>query len=269
MKNLLIKELRLSTIPLTYIFLTFALMTFIPGYPILCGAFFFCLGLFQSYQSSREANDILYSVLLPVAKRDVVKAKYLVAAVLEMAMFVLCAVCTIIRMAFLSDAGVYEANALMAANLVYLAFILLIFAAFNFFFIGGFFKTAYGVGKPFIVFIVVIICLFLSIVFSFCFLFLVLYNISFKNHERIFLINQYHRWNCLRCKSNFLLRCRLSGRIALCFYVSCKRYIVKHTSGQSLSLHFIWIIRWIHSFILPMLHRYQSNNLAFQTCSIP
>ena len=155
MKNLLIKELRLSTIPLTYIFLTFALMTFIPGYPILCGAFFFCLGLFQSYQSSREANDILYSVLLPVAKRDVVKAKYLAAAVLEMAMFVLCAVCTIIRMTFLSDAGVYEANALMAANLVYLAFILLIFAAFNFFFIGGFFKTAYGVGKPFIVFIVV------------------------------------------------------------------------------------------------------------------
>lgn len=155
MKNLLIKELRLSTIPLTYIFLCFALMTFIPGYPILCGAFFFCLGLFQSYQSSREANDILYSVLLPVAKRDVVKAKYLAAAVLEMAMFVLCAVCTIIRMAFLSDAGVYEANALMAANLVYLAFILLIFAAFNFFFIGGFFKTAYGVGKPFIVFIVV------------------------------------------------------------------------------------------------------------------
>lgn len=155
MKNLLIKELRLSTMPLTYIFLCFALMTFIPGYPILCGAFFFCLGMFQSYQASREANDIMYSVLLPVAKRDVVKAKYLAAAVLQIAMFVLCAVCTVIRMVFLSGAGVYEANALMAANLVYLAFILVIFAAFNFIFIGGFFKTAYGVGKPFIVFIIV------------------------------------------------------------------------------------------------------------------
>jgi len=155
MKNLLIKELRLSTIPLTYIFLTFALMTFIPGYPILCGAFFFCLGIFQSYQSSREANDILYSVLLPVSKRGVVKGKYLAAVVLQMVAFLLCAACTIVRMVLLSDAAVYKANALMAANLVYLAFILLIFAAFNFFFIGGFFKTAYGVGKPFIVFIVV------------------------------------------------------------------------------------------------------------------
>ena len=155
MKNLLIKELRLSTIPLAYIFLTFALMTFIPGYPILCGAFFFCLGIFQSYQSSREANDILYSVLLPVSKRDVVKGKYLTAAILQMVMFALCAICTIIRMVFMSDTDVYETNALMAANLVYLAFVLLIFAAFNIIFIGGFFKTAYGVGKPFILFIIV------------------------------------------------------------------------------------------------------------------
>lgn len=155
MKNLLIKELRLSTIPLTYIFLAFALMTFIPGYPILCGAFFFCLGVFQSYQNSREANDILYSVLLPVSKRDVVKGKYLAAVVLQMVMFALCAICTIIRMVFMSDADVYETNALMAANLVYLAFVLLIFAAFNIIFIGGFFKTAYGVGKPFILFIIV------------------------------------------------------------------------------------------------------------------
>jgi len=155
MKNLLIKELRLSTIPLAYIFLTFALMTFIPGYPILCGAFFFCLGIFQSYQSSREANDILYSVLLPASKRDVVKGKYLTAAILQMVMFALCAICTIIRMVFMSDTDVYETNALMAANLVYLAFVLMIFASFNIIFIGGFFKTAYGVGKPFILFIIV------------------------------------------------------------------------------------------------------------------
>ncbi len=155
MRNLLIKELRLSTMLLTYLFLGFALMTFIPGYPILCGAFFFCLGLFQSYQASREANDILYSVLLPVSKRDVVKGKYLAATVLQMAAFLLCAACTLVRMVFLSDAGVYEANALMAANLVYLAFVLLIFAAFNAIFIGGFFKTAYAIGKPFVIFIVI------------------------------------------------------------------------------------------------------------------
>lgn len=155
MRNLMIKELRLSTMVLTYIFLAFALMTFIPGYPILCGAFFFCLGIFQSYQTCRENNDILYSVLLPVSKKDVVKAKYLAAVVLQMVMFVICAICTVVRMVFMPDAGVYENNALMAANLVYLAFVLIIFAAFNLIFIGGFFKTAYKMGKYFVIFIIV------------------------------------------------------------------------------------------------------------------
>ena len=49
----------------------------IPGYPILCGAFFVCLGIFYTYQQARECDDITYTVLLPVRKRDVVTAKYM------------------------------------------------------------------------------------------------------------------------------------------------------------------------------------------------
>ena len=40
MKHLIVKELKMATPLLTYLFLGFTLMTFIPGYPILCGAFF-------------------------------------------------------------------------------------------------------------------------------------------------------------------------------------------------------------------------------------
>ena len=155
MKNLLMKEFKLATLPLTYLFLLFALMTFIPGYPILCGAFFVCLGIFQSYQKSREDNDILYSVLLPVSKKDVVKAKYMSVVLLQVTAFAICTVCTAVRMTFLSESEVYVANALMGANLVFLAFMLLIFATFNGIFVGGFFKTAYGIGKPFVTFVVV------------------------------------------------------------------------------------------------------------------
>jgi hypothetical protein len=155
MKTFIKKEFRLATLLLTFLFLGLGLMAFIPGYPILCGAFFVCLGMFQSYQVGREDHDVLYSVLLPVKKTDVVKAKYVAAVILQLAAFAICAVCTVIRMVFLSEAKVYTANALMGANLVFLAFVLLIFAAFNVIFIGGFFKTAYGVGKPFVTFIVV------------------------------------------------------------------------------------------------------------------
>lgn len=154
MKNLIYKELRLATPLLTFLFLAFSLMTFIPGYPILCGAFFMSFGIFQAYQLGREDNDILYCVLLPVSKRDVVKGKYLSAVILQLAGFALCAVFTLIRMRFMADAPVYESNFMMNANLIYLAFVLLIFAVFNHIFIGGFFKSAYAVGKPFVIFVV-------------------------------------------------------------------------------------------------------------------
>lgn len=155
MKKLLMKEFKLATPVITYLFIGFAVMTFVPGYPILCGAFFMCLGIFQGYQINRDSNDILYSVLLPVSKSDVVKAKYLTAAILQMASFILCVIFTLVRMTIFSDAVVYENNVLMTANFVYLAFVLLIFTCFNVIFLGGFFKTAYGIGKPFILFIVV------------------------------------------------------------------------------------------------------------------
>ena len=155
MKILLYKEFVLTTPLLTFLFLAFTVMTFIPGYPILCGAFFVCFGIFQSYQSGREDNDLLYTVLLPVQKSDAVKSKYAAAMVLQIIAFILFAIFTCLRMVFLSDAVVYTTNALMGANLVFLAFVLLIFTAFNVVFIGGFFKTAYGFGKPFVMFIIV------------------------------------------------------------------------------------------------------------------
>ena len=150
--KLLKKELKLATSPLSWFFVLFGLMALIPGYPILLGAFFTCLGIFQSIQETRDSNDILYSALLPIAKRDVVKAKYTAALLFELLSFTLSALCTALRLTMLRDAEVYVQNALMAANFRYLAFDLLIFALFNAIFLRGFFRTAYRFGVPFICF---------------------------------------------------------------------------------------------------------------------
>jgi len=152
MRNLIEKEFRLATPLLTFLFLGFTAMTFIPGYPILCGAFFVCFGIFQSYQFGREDRDILYTVLLPVRKADVVSSKFIAAVVLQMLAFLLFSIFTCVRMVWLSEVDVYRTNALMGANPVFLSFVLLIFVAFNVIFIGGFFRTAYGFGKPFVAF---------------------------------------------------------------------------------------------------------------------
>ena len=154
MNKLLMKEIRLSSSKLSFVFLAFGLMTLLPGYPILCGAFFICLGIFQSWQYAREAGDISYSVLLPVAKRDVVRGKYRFAVLIELMGFSVMTVCTVLRMTLLADSAVYRSNVLMNANPFFLAMALLIFGLFNAIFIGGFFRTAYRFSRPFVMFLI-------------------------------------------------------------------------------------------------------------------
>lgn len=151
--KLLKKEMKLSSSKLTFLFILFGLLAFCPGYPILLSGFFVCLGIFQSFQSFRENNDILYSALLPVSKADTVKGKYLFCVFIELCAFALSFFATVLRMTVLSEAGVYRNNALMNANFVFLGFLLVIFGCFNLIFVRGFFKTGYYFLKPFVGFI--------------------------------------------------------------------------------------------------------------------
>jgi len=150
-KTLLIKEMKFSANTLSYIFILASLMAFIPGYPILCGAFFVSMGIFYTFQSAREGNDVLFTSLLPVKKGDVVRARYIFSVMIEMIAFIIMSVITAVRMTVLSAATPYVMNPMMNANIMFLGFALLVFAAFNLFFIGGFWKDAYKIGKPFLI----------------------------------------------------------------------------------------------------------------------
>lgn len=152
MKTLLNKEARLGTPLLTYCFLAFALLTFCPGYPILLGSFFTCLGIFQAYQLMVTNHDLLFSLLLPVSKKEIVKAKFILAILIQVIAFLLMTIVALVRMNFLSQNIVYQQNQLMAANYLFLAFTLLIFAEFNWYFLRGFFRTGYYLLRPFIYF---------------------------------------------------------------------------------------------------------------------
>ena len=155
MKALFKKELFLSASVLSYLFIAAGFMALIPGYPILCGVFFVTLGIFHSFQYAREANDIVYSALLPVAKRDVVKGRFLFVIFIEACAFLLMTAMTLLRMTLLAGAPVYLENALMNANPFFLGTALLLFGLFNLVFVGGFFRTAYNLGKPFVTYIIV------------------------------------------------------------------------------------------------------------------
>ena len=154
MKKLIQKELTLAASPLSYFFLIAAFLTLVPSYPILLSAFFTSLGIFYSFQTMRENGDLRYSFLLPVSKAEIVSAKYAFCVILELCSFFLTGILTLVRMLFLSTAAVYLQNSLMGANLTYLGYVLILFTLFNLIFVGGFFKTAYRIGKPFIFFCV-------------------------------------------------------------------------------------------------------------------
>ena len=155
MNALLRKEMRLSASILSYLFTAFGFMTLLPGYPILCGVFFITLGIFQSFQNAREANDIVFSALLPVAKHDVVKGKYQFTVLIELCGIFIMMILTILRMTVFSESELYRNNALMNANPFFLGMALVMFGMFNMIFVGGFFKTAYRFSKPFVTYIIV------------------------------------------------------------------------------------------------------------------
>ena len=89
MKALLYKELRLAMHPICYVFIAlFPLMILIPSYPLGIG-FIYILAcypiLFLGANKGQQSNDLLYSVLLPVRKKDVVLARIVNAAIAQSA----------------------------------------------------------------------------------------------------------------------------------------------------------------------------------------
>lgn len=79
MKALLYKEFKLAMHPICYIFIAvFPLMILIPSYPLAVG-FIYVLScypiLFLGANKGQQSNDLLFSTLLPVRKKDIVLAR--------------------------------------------------------------------------------------------------------------------------------------------------------------------------------------------------
>ena len=79
MKALLYKEFKLAMHPICYVFIcVFPLMILIPSYPLAVG-FIYILScypiLFLGANKGQQSNDLLFSTLLPVRKKDIVLAR--------------------------------------------------------------------------------------------------------------------------------------------------------------------------------------------------
>ena len=93
MKALLYKELKLAMHPVCYVFLfLFPFMILIPSYPIGVGFIYLLASypiLFLGANKGQQSNDLLFSTLLPVRKKDIVLARIITVVSMQAVFIVL------------------------------------------------------------------------------------------------------------------------------------------------------------------------------------
>ena len=110
MKALLYKEFKLSMHYMCYIFVAlFPLMILVPSYPTAIG-FIYVLScypvLFLGANKGQQSNDLLFSTLLPVRKKDIVLARIFTVLFMQLAFIAL--------MAALLPLAIYLQNGMIA-----------------------------------------------------------------------------------------------------------------------------------------------------------
>ena len=157
MKLLMKKEWKLVVTPVPLLFLLLSALVLVPSYPYYVTFFYNALGIFLMLQAARENRDVYYMALLPVTKRDVVRARFSTIVTLQLLQIAACIPFMLLRRSYAqinNPVGI-------EANLAFLGFGFVLMGLFNLTFLPMHYKNGYDLGKPFVVSSVV---LFLAIV---------------------------------------------------------------------------------------------------------
>ncbi len=90
MKLLMKKEWKLVVTPVPLLFLLLSALVLVPSYPYYVTFFYNALGIFLMLQAARENRDVYYMALLPVTKRDVVRARFSTIVTLQLLQALVC-----------------------------------------------------------------------------------------------------------------------------------------------------------------------------------
>ncbi|SDD84143.1 ABC-2 family transporter protein [Paenibacillus sp. UNCCL117] len=153
MYNLLMKDLKLGVHPIFLVmpFLTGALML-IPGWIYFIVLLYFCwITIPNMCNQFRAQNDLMFTSMMPVTKRDMVKARVSVIVLLELLHLIVAAIFGIFTILLYPNLKYY----FFPPSIGFWGLCLVMFAIFNLIFIPMFYKTAYKFGKALFVSITV------------------------------------------------------------------------------------------------------------------
>lgn len=119
MKNLILKDLKLSVHPTTAIYAVIpGGLMFVPAYPRSMAFLYSVIGVFVIFQCDLQNHDRTFCCLLPVTKKQIVKSRVLSVILIQLGLMLIsipCAVaaCTILKNT--SNLAGMNANAIMYA----------------------------------------------------------------------------------------------------------------------------------------------------------
>ena len=146
MMKLLKKELSLCLHPAAVVMLFLASLAIVPNYPYAVTFFYSTLGLFFICIDGRENHDVIYTLTLPIAKRDVVTARFSLAMLLELVQILL--MLGVVQISRAIGAGPNAAG--MDANLALIGEGFLFFGLYHLIFFPGYYRDVSKVGINFV-----------------------------------------------------------------------------------------------------------------------
>lgn len=144
MYNLVLKDLRLAVPPFFFLFpLLFGVLMLIPGWVYFIVPLYFCwITIPNVFNQFKAQNDLMFTSVMPVAKRDMVKARVTVIVGLELLHIVFAVLFGSISMIIYPNETYY----FFPPNMGFWGLTLVMLAIFNLIFIPMFYKTAYKFG---------------------------------------------------------------------------------------------------------------------------
>ena len=146
MKKLLYKELRLSLHPMYFFFVLMGAMMLIPEYNYYVMFIYTSMVVINNIFTTGKANkDVEYTAMLPISKRDVVKARFLTVMLYQLVNVAVAAVFAVVANIIYGNG---ENPGGIDRNVAFFGFVFIMLGVFNISYLTAFYKTANKMLRP-------------------------------------------------------------------------------------------------------------------------
>lgn len=143
--KLLYKELALAAHPTSIVFACLGCLVVVPAYPYTVIFMFGCLAPYLTFQYARETNDLWYTALLPVTKKESVRGKCLLIVSIQLFQLLIAVPSVFLRK--ILEVGNNPVG--IDATIAWFGFGMIIYGIFDLIFFPAYYRNGYKAGRAF------------------------------------------------------------------------------------------------------------------------